>query len=273
MAASQQPVRRRRRSRSISLISTTTSSRRSVRKRSCFSASTLAEDRSVLDLLSADYTFVNERLARHYGIPGIYGSRFRRVTLPNPQRGGGVLGHGGLLALTSYPTRTSPVLRGKWLLDTILVAPPPSPPADVPEFPPASSGGKPVSVRDRLEQHRKNPACASCHSSFDPLGFALDNFDVLGAWRTMDEAGGRVDASGTMPGGEKVEGLAGLRALLLREREQFSRTVTEKLLLMHSVARSITAIHRPCAGSFTTPHPRTTAGPRSSSASSRVHHS
>ncbi len=200
------------------------------RETELFLASTLREDRSVLDLLSADYTFVNERLARHYGILGIYGNRFRRVTLPNTQQRGGLLAHGGLLALTSYPNRTSPVLRGKWLLDTMLGAPPPAPPPNVPDLPERGEGGKPASVRARLEQHRSNAVCASCHAVIDPLGFALENFDGLGAWRTLDEAGHPVDASGTMPSGVKVEGLAGLRALLLDQREQFVGTVTEKLL-------------------------------------------
>jgi mono/diheme cytochrome c family protein len=195
-----------------------------------FIASTLREDRSVLDLLSANYTFVNERLARHYGIPGIYGNRFRRVTLPDPEQRGGLLAHGGLLAATSYPNRTSPVLRGKWLLDTILGAPPPAPPPNVPVLPERGEGGKALSVRARLEQHRKNPVCASCHATIDPLGFALDSFDGLGAWRTVDEAGNPIDASGTMPSGLKVQGLSGLRAMLLDRREQFVGTVTRKLL-------------------------------------------
>jgi mono/diheme cytochrome c family protein len=195
-----------------------------------FVASTIDEDRSVLDLLRADYTFVNERLARHYGIPAVHGSRFRRVTLPDPAKRGGILGHGGLLALTSYPTRTSPVLRGKWLLDTIIGAPPPSPPADVPEFPANTGAGAPRSVRERLEQHRRNPQCASCHASIDPLGFSLDHFDALGAWRAVDETGRPVDASGTTPGGTRIAGLAGLRSLLLDEREQFAGTVTAKLM-------------------------------------------
>ena len=195
-----------------------------------FLASTLSDDRSVLDLLDADYTFVNERLARHYGIPGIYGSRFRRVTLPDREQRGGLLGHGSLLALTSYPTRTSPVLRGKWLLDTILGAPPPSPPADVPALPERADGGQTTSVRERLERHRQAPACATCHASIDPPGFALEQFDGLGAWRTRDEFGNAIDATATMPSGRTVEGMAGLRALLLERPEQFAGTVTEKLL-------------------------------------------
>ena len=195
-----------------------------------FLASTLREDRSVLDLLDADYTFVNERLARHYGIRGVYGSRFRRVTLPDREQRGGLLGHGGLLALTSYPTRTSPVLRGKWLLDTILGAPPPSPPADVPALPERGDGGRTTSVRERLERHRQAPACATCHASIDPPGFALEQFDGLGAWRTTDEFGNPIDARATMPNGRTVEGLAGLRALLLERPEQFAGTVTGKLL-------------------------------------------
>ena len=195
-----------------------------------FIANTLREDRSVLDLLSADYTFVNGRLARHYGIPGIYGNRFRRVTLPNTEQRGGLLGHGGVLALTSYPTRTSPVLRGKWLLETILDAPPPSPPPNVPPLPERGESGEPVSVRERLEQHRKNPVCASCHAIIDPPGFALENFDALGAWRSVDEGGTPVDATATMASGVKIEGLSGLRAFLLERPAQFVGTVTTKLL-------------------------------------------
>ncbi len=195
-----------------------------------FLASTLREDRSVLDLLAADYTFVNERLARHYGIAGVYGTRFRRVRLPNLEQRGGLLGHGGLLALTSYPTRTSPVLRGKWLLDTILGAPPPSPPPDVPALPERDDGARTASVRERLERHRQAPACAACHASIDPPGFALEHFDGLGAWRTTDEFGNPIDASATMLNGRTVEGLSGLRALLLEQPERFAGTVTEKLL-------------------------------------------
>ncbi len=209
-----------------------------------FLASTLREDRSVLDLLDADYTFVNERLARHYGIPGIYGSRYRRVTVPDREQRGGLLGHGGLLALTSYPTRTSPVLRGKWLLDTILGAPPPSPPADVPALPERGEGGRTTSVRERLERHRQAPACAACHASIDPPGFALEQFDGLGAWRTRDEFGNPIDATATMPNGRTVAGMAGLRALLLERPERFAGTVTEKLL-SYALGRGLEHVDKP----------------------------
>ncbi len=203
-----------------------------------FLTSTLRQDSSVLELLSADYTFVNERLARHYGIPDVYGTRFRRVTVPDFGQRGGLLGHGGLLALTSYPTRTSPVLRGKWLLDTILDAPPPSPPPDVPPLPERGEGGRPESVRERLERHRRAPVCAACHASIDPPGFALENFDGLGAWRTVDEFGTPIDSSAVMPNGVTVEGLSGLRAMLLERPEQFAGAVTSKLLA-YALGRSL----------------------------------
>ena len=209
-----------------------------------FLASTLREDRSVLDLLDADYTFVNERLARHYGIPGVYGSRFRRVPLPDLTQRGGLLGHGGLLALTSYPTRTSPVLRGKWLLDTILGAPPPSPPADVPALPEGGAGGRTTSVRERLERHRQAPACATCHASIDPPGFALEQYDGLGGWRTADEFGNPIDAAATLPSGRRVEGMAGLRAWLLERPERFAGTATEKLL-SYALGRGLEHHDRP----------------------------
>ncbi len=200
------------------------------RETEMFIASSLREDRSVLDLLSANYTFVNERLARHYGIPGIYGSRFRRVTLPNPDRRGGLLAQGALLATTSYPDRTSPVLRGKWLLNNMFGLPVPPPPPGLDTTLENKPGAAPASIRERLAEHRRNPSCNSCHSVIDPLGFSLENFDVIGGWRTVDEAGKPVDASGTTVSGAKVEGLAGLRALLLDKPDQFPRTVTEKLL-------------------------------------------
>ena len=200
------------------------------RETELFLASTFREDRSVLDLLRADYTFVNERLARHYGLPGIYGNRFRRVTLPDTRQRGGLLAHGGLLALTSYPTRTSPVLRGKWLLDTMLGAPPPAPPPNVPDLPEQGEGGRAASVRERLERHRSNPVCASCHAIIDPPGFALEEFDAIGAWRSVDEGGRPVNATATMPSGVRIEGLAGLRVMLLEDPEQFVGTLTRRLL-------------------------------------------
>ena len=215
------------------------------RETELFVGSTIREDRSVVDLLDANYTFVNERLARHYGIPGIYGSRFRRVTLPNHDQRGGLLAHGSLLATTSYPDRTSPVLRGKWLLNNIfgLPAPPPPPGVDT-NLPEAKPGAPPPTIRERLAQHRQNPACNSCHATIDPLGFALENFDVIGGWRSVDEAGKRVDASGTTVGGVTVEGLAGLRAMLLAQPEQFPRTVTEKLLA-YALGRPLEYYDRP----------------------------
>ncbi|MCY4512005.1 MAG: DUF1592 domain-containing protein, partial [Acidobacteria bacterium] len=195
-----------------------------------FIGSTIDEDRSVLDLLGADYTYVNERLARHYGIPRGYGSRFRRVTLPDLEQRGGLLGHGSLLSLTSYPHRTSPVLRGRWLLEAIFGAPPPGPPPDVPALPERGEGGAPASMRERLELHRRNPACASCHRSIDPPGFMLEHYDAIGRWRTVTETGHPVDASGTLANGVAAEGLAGLRGVLLEEPEQFVGTLTERLL-------------------------------------------
>ena len=182
-----------------------------------FIGSTIDEDRSVLDLLAADYTWVNERLARHYGIPGVYGSRFRRVTLPDLEQRGGLLGHGSLLSLTSYPNRTSPVLRGRWLLEAIFGAPPPGPPPDVPPLPDRGEDDAPATMRERLELHRRNPACASCHRLIDPPGFMLEHYDAIGRWRTVTETGHPVDAVGALPNGVTATGLAGLRGLLLEE--------------------------------------------------------
>ena len=214
------------------------------RETELFVGSTIREDRSVVELLNADYTFVNERLARHYAIPGIYGSRFRRVTLPNRDQRGGLLAEGALLATTSYPNRTSPVLRGKWLLNNIFGLPVPPPPPGVDTNLENKPGVTPTSMRERLAEHRKNPSCSSCHSVIDPLGFALENFDVIGGWRTVDESGKPVDASGATVSGEKVEGLSGLRALLLAQPEQFPRTVTEKLLA-YALGRRLEYTDRP----------------------------
>ncbi len=215
------------------------------RETELFVGSTIREDRSVVDLLNADYTFVNERLARHYGIPRVYGSRFRRVTFPNHDQRGGLLAQGALLATTSYPDRTSPVLRGKWLLNNIFGLPvPPPPPGVDTNLAENKPGAIPTTIRERLAQHRQIPSCNSCHSMIDPLGFALENFDVIGGWRTVDESGKPVDASGTTLSGAKVEGLSGLRALLLDEPEQFPRTVTEKLLA-YALGRRLEFYDRP----------------------------
>ncbi len=198
------------------------------RETELFFDSQLRADRSVVELLSANYTFLNERLAQHYGIPNVYGSRFRRVTLSDDRRGG-LLTQGSLLTVTSYPNRTSPVVRGKWLLETILGTPPPPPPPNVPALEDRGEGGKVASVRERLERHRKNPACSGCHSVMDPLGFALENFDAVGRWRTSD-AGAAVDASGALPSGAKFEGVVGLRRLLIEQQDQFVDNVAERLL-------------------------------------------
>ena len=215
------------------------------RETELFVASTLREDQSVIELLNADYSFLNEKLARHYGIPGIYGSRFRRVTLTDKTQRGGLLAQGALLSTTSYPDRTSPVLRGKFLLNNIFGLQITPPPAGVDtNLAPTKPGAPPPTIRERLSQHRTNPTCSSCHSVIDPLGFALENFDVIGGWRTIDEAGKPVDASGTTMSGTNVDGLSGLRALLLERRDQFPRTVTEKLLA-YALGRMVQYYDRP----------------------------
>ena len=200
------------------------------RETKLFVASTLREDRSVRELLNGDYTFVNERLARHYRIPGIYGSRFRRVELADSEQRGGLLAHGSILTMTSYPNRTSPVLRGKWLLDNIFGVRVPPPPPGVDTTLDGEPGATPTSIRERLAQHRANPTCASCHAVMDPVGFALENFDAIGGWRTTDESGQPVDSSATTVSGARLQGLSGLRSLLLDDEEQFPRTITAKLL-------------------------------------------
>ena len=188
------------------------------------------ENRSVLDLLRANYTFANERLAKHYGIPGVYGSRFRRVELPPGSVRGGLLGHGSILTITSYANRTSPVLRGKWVLENILGSPPPPPPGNVPPLQESRTEGKAPSMRERMAQHRVNPGCASCHQLMDPIGLSMENFDAIGRWRTRSEAGTAVDAAGGLPGGASFEGVAGLRQAVLARPDLFVTTMTEKLL-------------------------------------------
>ena len=200
------------------------------RETELFLLSQLREDRSVLALLEADYTFLNERLARHYGVPGIYGSHFRRVRLPGNTRRG-LLGHGSILTVTSYANRTSPVLRGKWLLENILGAPPPPPPPNVPALKESGEdGAPPASVRERMELHRRNPVCASCHAQMDPLGFALENFDAVGRWRTTGEGGTPIDASAVLPNGAAISGSGELARLLVEQPDRFASTVVEKLL-------------------------------------------
>ena len=198
------------------------------RETELFFGSVMHEDRSLLDLMNADYTFVNERLAKHYGIPDIYGSRFRRVGLKDEARRG-LLGQGSVLAVTSYPNRTSPVLRGKWILENILGTPVPAPPPNVPPLKENSEGSQPKSMRELMEAHRQNPACASCHKIMDPLGFSLENFDANGQWRAKEKAG-PIDASGQLADGTKVNGPVDLRRALMRHPEQFVNTFTEKLL-------------------------------------------
>lgn len=193
-----------------------------------FFESILREDRSALDLLSADYTFLNERLARHYGIPDVYGSRFRRVDLADDVMRGGLLRHGSVLTVTSYATRTSPVIRGKWILDNILGVPPPPPPPNVPTLEEAVVA-KNVSVRERLSQHRSNPVCAGCHQLMDPVGFALENYDAVGRWRGVEEDK-PIDSSGGLPDGSEFTGIEGIEEALLERPKIFAGVLAEKLM-------------------------------------------
>ena len=216
------------------------------REMSLFLESQMREDHSVLNLMTADYTFVNERLARHYGIPNIYGNHFRRIQLTDDlDMRHGLLGKGSLLTVTSYAHRTSPVLRGKWLLENILGTPPPPPPPDVPALEENDEAGLNArSVRERLEQHRANPVCASCHNVMDPLGFALENFDAIGRWRSSSEAGTPIDASGTLTDGTEVDGPATLRQAFVNRGNNFLTTVTEKLLT-YAIGRGVESFDGP----------------------------
>ncbi len=198
------------------------------RETELFFESIMREDRSVVDLLRTDYTFLNERLAKHYGIPHVYGSRFRRVALDDDSKRGGLLRHGSILTVTSYATRTSPVIRGKWILENILGTPPPPPPPNVPALEDNTVSAK-LPVRERLAQHRADPACASCHDLMDPVGFSLENFDAVGRWRDV-EGGQPIDASGGLPDGSRFTGVAGLEQGLLDRPEIFVGTMAEKLL-------------------------------------------
>ena len=203
-----------------------------------FLDSILRSDRSVLDLITANYTFLNERLAGHYGIPNVKGSHFRRVELPAGDPRGGLLGQGSILSVTSYSTRTSPVLRGKWVLENLLAAAPPPPPPDVPALKTeGAEPGKALTMREAMIQHRANPACSSCHARMDPIGFALENFDALGKWRQHDSFN-RIDASGSLPDGRRFEGVAGLKEILVEDSEEFVTAVSEKLL-MYGLGRNL----------------------------------
>jgi hypothetical protein len=206
------------------------------REMELFTGSIIREDRNVLDLMTADYTFANERLAAHYGIRGVRGDQFRRVTLTDPNRWG-LLGKGSVLTVTSYANRTSPVLRGRFVLETILGTPPPTPPPNVPPLKENQQGTAQLSVRQLLEQHRANPTCAACHRVLDPPGLSLENFDAIGHWRTKDSGVG-VDASSTLVDGTAVDSPASLREALMKRPEQFLGTMTEKLLT-YALGRSV----------------------------------
>ena len=208
------------------------------RETELFFESVLRENRSVVEMLTADYTFLNERLAVHYGIPGIQGSHFRRVTLPADSPRRGILGHGSILTMTSHAIRTSPVFRGKWVLLNVLGTPPPEPPPNVPALVDKKTQAKVQTMRERMAQHRANPSCSTCHSLIDPAGFALENFDAIGRWRTVDESFNAIDASGALPDGTKFDGVQDLRAALVRRPERFVTTVTEKLLT-YSLGRGL----------------------------------
>jgi hypothetical protein len=209
------------------------------RETELFFESILREDRGVMELLSADYTFLNERLAQHYGIPNVKGSHFRRVSLPDDRRRG-ILGQGSVLLVTSHPIRTSPVLRGKWILTNILGTPPPDPPANVPPLKETEPGERvTLSVRELMAQHRKNPVCAACHSMIDPAGFALENFDAVGKWRDTDDSDKPVDATGELPDGTRFNGITEFRQALVSQPERFVNTLTEKLLT-YALGRGLT---------------------------------
>ena len=199
------------------------------RETELFFESIQRDDRGVLDLLRADYSFVNERLAKHYGIPNVYGSRYRKVTFGEDAVRGGLLRQGSILMVTSYATRTSPVIRGKWILENLLGTGPPPPPPNVPALKEAASGAKFQSVRERMAEHRKNPACSGCHQLMDPVGFSLENYDAVGRWRAAEE-GKPVDARGGLPDGRTFEGASGLQKAVLDRPDQFLGTFAEKLM-------------------------------------------
>jgi Protein of unknown function (DUF1588)/Protein of unknown function (DUF1585)/Protein of unknown function (DUF1592) len=194
-----------------------------------FVRSIFRENRSVLDMIGADYSYLNERLARVYGIPGVIGPGFRRVSLAAKPERGGLLGQGTILLMTSHTTKTSPILRGKWILANLLNSPPPPPPPGIPPLDESAPQGQKLTTRQQIERHRKDAACASCHARMDPLGFALENFDVVGKWRSHDE-GGEIDATGKLPNGTSFAGPQGLKQLLLSRPEEFAGATVSRLL-------------------------------------------
>jgi hypothetical protein len=223
--------------------------RRSMRRETqLFVANMVRQDASVLDLLDANYTFADERLARFYGIPGVTGPEFRKVDVGGTRRGGGILSQASILTLSSYSTRTSPVLRGKWILENLLNDPPPPPPPSVPVLD-DTKVGKSSSLRQELEEHRKNAVCASCHMRMDPLGFGLENFNAIGAWRE-DDGKFPVDASGTLPGGRSFHGPAELKSLLKADRDAFVNGLAEKLLI-YALGRGLERYDRPALAVIT----------------------
>jgi len=207
-----------------------------VRETELFFGSILNEDRSLEDFLAADYTFVNERLAKHYGLPNVKGDQFRKVSVPGDRRGG-LITQASILTVTSNPTRTSPVKRGKWILEQILGTPPPPPPPNVPELDDSKKSALTGTLRQRMEQHRANASCASCHSKMDPLGFGLENYDAVGAWRDKD-GGFPIDASGTLPGGQSFQGVKDLKVILDSKKSEFTRCLAEKVLI-YAIGRGL----------------------------------
>jgi cytochrome c551/c552 len=221
-----------------------------LRETQLFLTNIFREDRPALEMMDADYAFLNERLAKHYGIPNVYGPQYRKVSLPPGSPRGGLLGQGSVLTVTSYPNRTSVVQRGKWVLENILGAPPPPPPADVPALKAHAADGRKRTIREAMEEHRNNPLCASCHSRMDPIGFALENFDGVGEWRDKD-GGVPIDASGRLPNSEQFNGGAGLTKLLLEKHKgEFIGTVTEKLMI-YALGRGVAGDDRPAIRAIT----------------------
>jgi hypothetical protein len=208
-----------------------------------FVRSLIRENRSIFDLVGADYTYLNERLAAHYGIPGVTGPGFRRVSLQGNDQRGGLLTQGSILLMTSHAARTSPVLRGKWILENLLNSPPPPPPADVPPLDETPASGRKLTTREKVERHRNSPACSGCHARIDALGFALENFDVIGRWRTQDD-GSSIDPSGKLPNGVSFSGPNGLKNLLLENPDEFVRGTVEKLMT-YALGRELDARDQP----------------------------